>query len=51
MTDTGLQPAVAGSSKTGGVREARPARLNGWALTIIPGFVFLVVFFLIPLGG
>ncbi len=41
------------STKAGGVREARrpPPVVNGWAVTILPGFAFLVVFFLIPLGG
>jgi putative spermidine/putrescine transport system permease protein len=42
---------AAGSIKKGGVREARPARLNGWAVTIVPGLAFLMVFFIIPLGG
>ncbi len=43
--------ARAAGATTGGVREARPALLNGWAVTIVPGFAFLVAFFLIPLGG
>lgn len=40
---------MAGGART--VRPARPKIINGWAVTIIPGLAFLVVFLLIPLGG
>jgi len=47
----GLQPGVVTDANADGVRERRPARVNGWAVTVIPGLAFLVVFFLIPLVG
>jgi putative spermidine/putrescine transport system permease protein len=45
---------VNAESVTGGahvVHPARPKVFNGWAVTIVPGLVFLVAFLLIPLGG